>query len=82
MHCVYSIGTNNTEYNYVYNTDSEQSESEPQIEYGDGDNVVNAQSLRVCQQWKRDGQPVYGEIILLIINIIHYNVHIYRYSVQ
>jgi hypothetical protein len=56
MHCIYSIGHNNTEYKYTYSTDSEQ--SQPQIEYGDGDHTVNAESLRVCQQWKQAGQPV------------------------
>jgi hypothetical protein len=59
MYCIYSIGTNNTGYKYTYKTDSEQPE-QAQIEYGDGDKVVNAESLRVCQQWKRDGQPVFG----------------------
>jgi hypothetical protein len=56
MYCIYGIGTNNTEYKYTYSTDS--AEFEPQIEYGDGDQSVNAQSLRVCQQWKWDGHTV------------------------
>ena len=54
MHCVYSIGRNNTEVMLEY---ASLNDPKPRATLGDGDGIVNAESLRVCEQWKTQGHP-------------------------
>ena len=56
MHCIYSVGKNNTEYKYEYSSTSEKSPNI--IEMGEGDGTVNAESLRICKEWKEKGHSV------------------------
>jgi hypothetical protein len=56
MHCIYSVGQNNTDYKYEYSSTS--GESPKRIEMGEGDGTVNAESLRICKEWKEMGHYV------------------------
>lgn len=64
MHCIYSVGANNTGAQFlVHHSDPEEQQQDKQQQrvetvWGDGDGAVNAQSLRVCQQWLEQGNPV------------------------
>jgi len=49
VHCLYSDGVD-TERRMIYKYDDD-SFTDPEIEWGDGDGVIHIESLRVCERW-------------------------------
>ena len=53
-HCIYGLGFP-TPLSYIY--DSGFPDKRPVVVFGDGDSVVNVQSLETCLQWADSGYP-------------------------
>ena len=61
MHCFYGHGTRNTPSRYILKRGEK-----PMVEMGDGDGLVNIESLRICAIWKQMGFPVIFAILKFI----------------